>query len=384
LPVLDLLPDPLKEAERQMVICNACRYCLGYCAVFPAMERRESFARKDLLYLANLCFDCRDCYYACPYAPPHEFAVNVPKVFAQLRTETYRAYARPLVVARLFRQNGWAVASVSTAAVATMLLLVLVLRGPSVLFATHLGEGAFYAVIPFAAMTLVASVLFLSALGALGVAFVRFWWDTHGSLRELADLRALGSASWDALRLTYLKARGAGCSYPRAQLSHLRRRLHHLVFYGFLLDFASTTVAAVYSHVLDWQAPYPLLSLPVLLGTLGGLMLVIGAGGLLGLKRGSDRELEDRTMRGMDVSFLVLLFLTSFTGLLLLALRETRAMGPLLAVHLGTVAGLFLTWPYGKFAHVVFRYAALLENSIEQHGEGGEAASFRGTEPAES
>src|SRR5262249_41753354 len=223
-----------------------------------------------------------------------------------------------------------------------------------------------------------------SALGALGVGFVRFWWDTHGSLRTLLDPRVLASASRDALRLTYLKARGAGCSYPGAQLSHGRRRLHHLVFYGFLLDFAWTTVAAVYSHVLDWQAPYPLVSLPVGLGTLGGVMLVIGTGGLLGLKQVSDRELEDRAMRGMDLSFLVLLFLTSLTGLLLLALRETRAMGPLLAVHLGTVAGLFLTLPYGKFAHVIFRYAALVENSIEQQREGSQATAFHEAEHAGS
>jgi citrate/tricarballylate utilization protein len=80
----------LREAERQMVVCNACRYCEGYCAVFPAMERRRSFSAGDLSYLAHLCFDCRDCYYACQYAPPHEFAINVPKVFAELRGETYR------------------------------------------------------------------------------------------------------------------------------------------------------------------------------------------------------------------------------------------------------------------------------------------------------
>ena len=68
----------LKDAARQMTICNACRYCEGYCAVFPAMELRRTFTKADILYLANLCFDCRACYYACQYAPPHEFAVNVP------------------------------------------------------------------------------------------------------------------------------------------------------------------------------------------------------------------------------------------------------------------------------------------------------------------
>ena len=68
----------LKEANRQIVICNACRYCEGFCAVFPAMERRRTFTDGDFTYLANLCFDCRACFYACQYAPPHEFNVNVP------------------------------------------------------------------------------------------------------------------------------------------------------------------------------------------------------------------------------------------------------------------------------------------------------------------
>ena len=68
-----------------MNICNACRYCEGYCAVFPAMERRLTFSEADINYLANLCHNCAECYYACQYAPPHEFAVNVPKVFAEIR-----------------------------------------------------------------------------------------------------------------------------------------------------------------------------------------------------------------------------------------------------------------------------------------------------------
>jgi citrate/tricarballylate utilization protein len=71
-------------------------------------------------------------------------------------------------------------------------------------------------------------------------------------------------------------------------------------------------------------------------------------------------------MLKMDVAFLILLGLTSLTGLMLLVLRATPAMGTLLAVHLGLVAGLFLTMPYGKFAHIVYRYAALIRNALEQ------------------
>ena len=47
-------------------------------------------------------------------------------------------------------------------------------------------------------------------------------------------------------------------------------------------------------------------------------------------------------------------------------MRETSVMGTLLIVHLGMVAGLFITAPYGKFAHVVYRYAALVRYAMEQ------------------
>src|ERR671932_181568 len=85
----------------QLEVCNACRYCEGYCAVFPALERRRRFTPGDVIYLANLCHDCRACLYACMYAPPHEFGVNLPKALAEVRERTYAEYALPRVVARL-------------------------------------------------------------------------------------------------------------------------------------------------------------------------------------------------------------------------------------------------------------------------------------------
>ena len=91
-----MLPaDLTAEGERIMRICNSCRYCEGYCAVFPAMEKRQSFPAGDLNYLANLCHNCGECYDACQYAPPHEFAVNVPQLLAEIRARSYRQYAWP-------------------------------------------------------------------------------------------------------------------------------------------------------------------------------------------------------------------------------------------------------------------------------------------------
>ena len=356
----------VREAERQMVICNACRYCEGFCAVFPAMELRRTFRQSDLLYLANVCFDCRDCYYACQYAPPHEFAINVPKVFAELRTETYRDFSWPRILAGLFRRNGLAVGLITAISVALVFLLTLTGQGQAVLFGTHVDEGAFYRVIPYVALVVPPSIVLLYGLAVLLAGTYRFWQETHSNPRDIFSLSAFLKATADAFGLRYLRGEGVGCNYPGERFSVSRWWMHHLVFYGFMLDLAATTIAAIYEHFLHWQAPYPLLSWPVVLGTLGGIMLVIGTVGLLYLKWQSDRDPAEASMLRMDVAFLVVLLLTSLSGLVLLALRDTPAMGALLAIHFGVVMALFLTMPYGKFAHIFYRYAALVRNSLEQ------------------
>src|SRR5262245_23779439 len=104
-------PTELKrEGARVMTVCNSCRYCEQYCPAFQAMEQRVTFASADLNYLANLCHGCGECLYACQYAPPHELAINVPKLFAQLRVQSYEQYAWPATLGAAFRRQGAAAA----------------------------------------------------------------------------------------------------------------------------------------------------------------------------------------------------------------------------------------------------------------------------------
>jgi citrate/tricarballylate utilization protein len=347
--------DLIAEGARIMTICNACRYCEGYCPVFPAMERRFTFSEADLNYLANLCHHCGECYYACQYAPPHEFGVNVPQVLSQLRARSYRKYAWPQ-----FLRVGtiWAFTAGTSA--------ILLLAGTR--FASN---GDFYAVISHdtmvAAFVVVAAAIF--AVHAAG--FLRFWRESGEPVHRLLRPAVLFAAARDAFSLKHMDSNGAGCTYPNEQRSRARRRLHHFTFYGFMLCLASTAAAAVYHSFFGWAAPYRYWSIPVVLGTLGGIGLLIGPAGLYRLKRHRDAAVVDFKQDPADVSFLALLFLTSATGLLLLALRETSAMGVLLRLHLGVVLGLFLTLPYGKFVHGIYRWAALaraaLEASRSQH-----------------
>jgi citrate/tricarballylate utilization protein len=192
-----------------------------------------------------------------------------------------------------------------------------------------------------------------------------FWNESGEPWSVLFNMRVLGRAAREAFTLRYLDGGGDGCAYPGDVPSNARRQFHHLTFYGFLLTFASTSVAAIYHNVLGVEAPYPFFSLPVLLGTAGGVGLLVGPVGLLLLKGRRNREVSDEGQSSLDITFLVLLLLIGLTGLLLLALRETAAMGMLLAVHLGLVLGLFVTMPYGKFVHGLYRFAALARNAVE-------------------
>jgi citrate/tricarballylate utilization protein len=353
----------VREGERVLRLCNACRYCEGFCAVFPAMERRTTFSAADVNYLANLCHNCGECYYACPYTPPHEYALNLPKVLAEIRVETYAQSAFPRSFSLAHRNSTLAISVLIVIAVAVMAAI-------AVAFGSFASTGAnFYAVIPHGPMAAALGVVFILAAIAMLVAFFRFWRQAIGVPIEAGPMVA---ALRDTLRLTNLDGHGSGCPYPRERLSQLRRWFHHATFYGFLLCFASTCVAAFYHYALGWRAPYPYLSVPVVLGTLGGLGLLAGPAGLFWLKRKRDPALDDLNPRHFGESFIILLLLSSFTGLLLLVLRETAAMSWLLMVHLGVVVALFCSLPFGKFMHGKYRFAALLRNAFEQSRSGNQ------------
>ena len=215
---------PLAESDAQRVIaiCNACRYCEGYCAVFPAIERRTVFSPGDLAYLANLCHNCAECYYACPYTPPHEFAVNVPKLFAELRVQSYRESAWPHWYGR-----------------ATLPVLALCLLAFLWSAGTESASGSdFYSTIPHSTMIEIFGFAAAFVVAMLSFGVVRFWRKSGSP----AAPGSIVSALRDAMTLRYLSG---GTPDPDA-----RRWFHHFTFYGFLLCFASTTTAAIDHYLL--------------------------------------------------------------------------------------------------------------------------------------
>jgi len=371
MPGLDTLPPPIRDGDtraaavRNLEICNACRYCEGFCPVFPAMELRRSFGEGDLGYLANLCHNCKGCYHACQYAPPHEWGVNLPQTFAELRAESYAAHAWPKGLGRVFERNGLVVSLATALGLALVMLLTAALVDGATLHGTHAGPGAFYAMIPWDVMATLGLLTFGWAVLAISMGARSFWRASGGGPLPLPALRL---ALRDAGQTRHLGGGGDGCNDIDDRFGMGRRHLHLATMWGFLLCFAATCVATVMDHLLGWSAPYSWYSLPVLLGTAGGIGIVTGTAGLFAIKFVTDRAPEATRLWGMDVGLLALLHFTALTGLALLFFRHTGAMGWLLAIHLGFVLALFVTLPYGKMVHGIYRTLALVRHHREQTG----------------
>ena len=360
------LTGAVDEVARVLQICNACRYCEGFCAVFPAMTRRLEFGPADVHYLANLCHNCGACLHACQYAPPHEFAVNVPQAMARVRGQTYQAFAWPPALGRLYRRNGLTLALALTAALTAFLLMGAALNGG--LWRSAADPGNFYSIFPHNLLVSLFAPVFLFAVLALGLGVRRFWRAVTPATGGAPLSREAGTeATRDVLALKYLDGgHGEGCHNEDDAWTQSRRRCHHLTFYGFLLCFAATSVATVYHYLFDLAAPYDLPSLPKVLGAVGGVMLVAGTAGLGWLNLRRHPAHGDAAQKPMDLGFIALLFLTGASGLALWLARGTPAMAFTLCLHLGAVMALFATLPYGKFAHGIYRTAALMRYAVEK------------------
>jgi citrate/tricarballylate utilization protein len=246
---------------------------------------------------------------------------------------------------------------------------VSITRGWGTFLVAHHGPGSFYEIVSFPLMLVPALLAGLYIVGVLTGSCIALWRDAC-RLRPRGVGLAWAYAVGDVAGFRFSKGGGGGCYYLHSNApSAVRRRLHAAVFWGFGATFVSTLLAAFWQDLLGVEPPFAVLSPPVLVGTLGGALLVVGASGLLLLKARSSPALADGAMTALDFVFLLLLDLASATGMLTLVVREMPALGPILALHLAILVALFATAPYGKFVHGAYRFAALLLNRAEARME---------------
>lgn len=349
-----------EEAVRQYMICNACRHCEGFCPVWDAIERRSSFGASDLKFMSYLCHDCRDCFYACPYSEPHEFGLNIPKINSSIRVQIHRDETWPKSFTRILNGRS-AVGSLIFAISAILLFAVtILLNGPGSITAP---QKSVYDVTPPGLLFYSGMILGFYVVIMWLIQGVIFWRDIGGT--GFFNFRSHAGTIHDVLTHKWFKGGGVGCDYPKETGTLTRMTFHAFMFFGILLTILSTSSAAFIQHLLGYYPPYPYLSVPVLSGTVGGIMILVGGGGFIRMKRLSDKDKADSTMIKMDYWLIYLLILVSLSGLLSLITRTMPFMGTVFLVHLAFVATLYIIAPYSKLNHIIFRYLALVNEKSE-------------------
>lgn len=345
-----------KEAYRTFKICNACRYCEGFCDVFPSMQKLLEFDPSKMKQLASVCHDCRECYYACQYIPPHEYAINVPKVMGQIRNITYKPNTSSfiqkfftffslklvtiIIIPVLFVTIGWLTHS------SDFFLSISLDQGSFYYFMDHRTMLTLF--IPITLLVILMIIYRINVFSKIG----------HSALSG-ENKQSSMNALWDGIVLKNLRGNGSGCKFPGEKNSKIRHYSHHLLAGGFILCFISTSIGTIYHYAFNWFAPYSILSLPVIFGFLGGLGIVMGSLSLLWQKQQQDMLPVDASHDRSSSHFTLLLLLVALSGLMLLLLRDTYLLATLLYWHLGLVASFFLAIPYEKMMHVFFRVQSL-------------------------
>ncbi len=201
--------------------------------------------------------------------------------------------------------------------------------------------------LPAAAFALVAA-----ALGAR-----RCWtaWG-EGARRTGSLLQGLGAVASDILG--HRRFRTCGTARPRAS-GHL------LLLWGFLGALATTSLLGVAMDVLGVKTPLPQHHPIKILGNASAVLLVLGVAWLV-LNRMTNAAATGAT-RAFDVFFLALVVLLVLSGV---GAEIARAFLPVpvalgvYVVHLGMVLSLFLTFPFSKFAHALYRTLAMAHERL--------------------
>jgi quinone-modifying oxidoreductase subunit QmoC len=337
--------------------CFQCATCSGVCELASG---DGTFPRRQMLWaqwglvdrLAAdpsvwLCHQCNDCSARCPRDARPGDAMQAIRAFVIEEVGAPRFMARLVGRARVT----WPV--LLGAPVLLLALLVQAVNGfviprTPLVYSDVVPQGMIYAVfIPAALFALVAA-----AVGA------RRQWAAWGAAqrREGTLLQGLGRIAGDVL---------AHRRFERCGEARPRKAGHLALFWGFAGALATTTLLGIAIDGFGVRTPLPQLNPIKLLGNLSAVLLVVGVVWLTRNRVGNP-DAAGRS-RAFDAFFLTLVVVLVLSGV---GAELVRMFGPaplalaIYLVHLGMVLSLFLTFPFSKFAHALYRTLALAHERL--------------------
>jgi quinone-modifying oxidoreductase subunit QmoC len=207
---------------------------------------------------------------------------------------------------------------------------------------------------------MIYSVFLPAAAFALVAALVggrRAWaaWGT-GATRNGSLVKGLAAIAADVL----LHRRFSTCTAAKP-----RQVGHFLLLWGFVGALVTTTLLGILMDVFGVKTPLPQLHPVKILGNLSAVLLVAGIVWLVVNRIASARAAG--ASRGFDVFFLALVVLLVLSGVAAEAGRFFFPVPVAIAayvLHLGMVLSLFVTFPFSKFAHALYRTLAMAHERV--------------------
>ncbi|HHQ47602.1 MAG TPA: hypothetical protein ENK19_01795 [Acidobacteria bacterium] len=333
--------------------CFQCATCSAVCSLAPD---ERPFPRRQMLMaqwglidrLAAdpavwLCHQCNDCTVRCPRnARPGD-------VLQAVRSMVVERLATPAWMGRLVgkARSTWPVL------LGTPILFWVVLLGLTGHLAWPAHVTAFEQVVPH---LLIYSVFLPVATWVLAVTFLeggRFWafLGSSGPPRKGSFLGAL---------LPVLGEIGTHRRFADCEAARPRRTGHLLLMWGFVGAAVTSGLLVIALYGFGSKMPLPLGHPFKILGNVSAVLLVAGVT-VLSWQRLARPEVSGSTT-AFDTFFLTVVLLVIATGVLSeiarFALPGSMA-GGIYVAHLSFVLTLFLTFPYSKFAHVLYRTLAM-------------------------
>ncbi|MEW6071570.1 MAG: quinone-interacting membrane-bound oxidoreductase complex subunit QmoC [Planctomycetota bacterium] len=342
--------------------CYQCGTCSSVCEL---VTRDFTFPRRQMMLaqwglggsLARdpavwLCHACSDCSTRCPRdAKPAD-------VMQAARAVAVEGFAVPRLMGRIVSRAGATWPLLLGVPIASWALLVGLATGFAV--APH-EVFAYERLVPH---SLIYAVFFPVAAYVSLVGWIsgrRFWSSLAGGERRRgAFLSALVPTLVDII----LHRRFATCTTARS-----RRQGHLWLVLGFLGAAVTSGLLILAIYLMRAEMPLGLGHPFKLLGNLSAVFLAVGGWVLLRDRLAKRRHVGTTT--AFDSFFLGVVVLVIATGIVVEAARfalDPRVAGWLYIVHLGAVMCLFLTTPYSKFAHILYRTLAMAHERMVASG----------------
>jgi Fe-S oxidoreductase len=96
--------DTRAEMTRVFDLCHGCRMCFNLCPSFPTLfdfvDGRdgdvEAMTEAEQDQVVDECYQCKLCYVKCPYIPPHEWALDFPRLIMRAKAVKLRKHEGPI------------------------------------------------------------------------------------------------------------------------------------------------------------------------------------------------------------------------------------------------------------------------------------------------